>query len=928
MAGPQVQHSHSHAHSHSQRPNSAYYMGLNGGSNSHHVISSTNTHTHTTTTATSVSASSSAHTGLHALREMSNDMELIYRGNNTNLVTHSVAATSDCIKQQPQTSATATAVGTAVTDCNSSGFCNNVGGGSGGGDGRGEQIVSIAGPGPSATDALIVPSGSAMKRGKLAKSKTVQRSVEIVVDASQFGVDTDVGGADDDADAECASGSKSGDDVEQGRRMSHHRRRPLHRRFISYLRNLFHSSTTQNDSELEEFETPARYRPDSLSALSRTTRFTEDEIKRIYRGFKAECPTGVVKEDTFKVIYSHFFPQGANPTLYAHYVFNTLDTDNSGIISFEDFVQGLSILSRGSVDEKLRWTFSLYDINGDGHITREEMTEIVTAIYELVGRRHDDCPEEVKVKYKVEQLFQKMDKNQDGVVTLDEFLETCQNDEAISRSMSVFDSRDASTGDQRQGRQHATGKGTGVVGVSGGGGNHSRTRSSRNRRKQATLQQLQQHEQQEQQQNYAQDTQTLREKITDKAQPQPQQQLEQQIIKQKPNAALESHNLIDNRNSQKTKLNKISDNRVQRTATRSTSSDASTASSCDSDTEDEVAISERLSSMCHHCLRPQIEMQLRHLRPQQRQQWSQLLTHHRSKRRSSKTRKAVSWSGRAEGGGRDDGSKRNGVDGRDGAVDPAYAGNGANDYALPANSYTTTGVHWTRRDVSAAVRYRCPQVGPKPAPYHFHHPQQLQNAYQLQLLLQQCQYVPPAYYHNQHQQQEQQQFYHKRPHHSNNMDYNNTSTTTATTAATTITIECESQSPQSSHTHKQQQQQVQQHLLHQQPRNQNMQFNQNLYAPTTNKTDTSSVCSDYCCNSNTASLGRVGEAAITRTTASAGTLGTLQPPYLSNQQHGGITRGTVSDSELQLQRQPTTVASPSLVKVRAWYTVAKQGVSC
>lgn len=66
------------------------------------------------------------------------------------------------------------------------------------------------------------------------------------------------------------------------------------------------------DSELEEFETPARYRPDSLSALSRTTRFTEDEIKRIYRGFKAECPTGVVKEDTFKLIYSQFFPQGGS----------------------------------------------------------------------------------------------------------------------------------------------------------------------------------------------------------------------------------------------------------------------------------------------------------------------------------------------------------------------------------------------------------------------------------------------------------------------------------------------------------------------------------------------------------------------------------------------------------------------------------------
>lgn len=76
------------------------------------------------------------------------------------------------------------------------------------------------------------------------------------------------------------------------------------------------------DSELEELETPIRYRPDSLSALCRTTRFSEAEIKRIYRGFKAECPTGVVREDTFKLIYAQFFPQGgehlALRVLFAH----------------------------------------------------------------------------------------------------------------------------------------------------------------------------------------------------------------------------------------------------------------------------------------------------------------------------------------------------------------------------------------------------------------------------------------------------------------------------------------------------------------------------------------------------------------------------------------------------------------------------------
>ncbi|XP_054729175.1 uncharacterized protein LOC129238165 [Anastrepha obliqua] len=227
MAGPQVQHSHSH----SQRPNSAYYMGLNGGggggiaTNGHHAVGGGTEHTHTTT-ATSISTSSSAHTGLYALRQMSNDMELIYRGNSANAShqRHSAMLTHGVIQQQP----TGVAVGTSAALDNSGSVADVV---------SGSQIVSIAGPGPSATDALIVPSNSATtKRSNLASSKSKQRSVEIVVDASQCGT-----AGDDDVD-----GGKSGDDVEQGHRMSRHRRRPLHRRLFSYLRSLFQGSAAQH----------------------------------------------------------------------------------------------------------------------------------------------------------------------------------------------------------------------------------------------------------------------------------------------------------------------------------------------------------------------------------------------------------------------------------------------------------------------------------------------------------------------------------------------------------------------------------------------------------------------------------------------------------------------------------------------------------
>lgn len=75
--------------------------------------------------------------------------------------------------------------------------------------------------------------------------------------------------------------------------------------FLSFLLSLA-------DLELEELEAPQRSRPDSLASICKTTRFSEPEIKRMYRGFKAHCPNGVVKEDTFKLIYAQFFPQGGS----------------------------------------------------------------------------------------------------------------------------------------------------------------------------------------------------------------------------------------------------------------------------------------------------------------------------------------------------------------------------------------------------------------------------------------------------------------------------------------------------------------------------------------------------------------------------------------------------------------------------------------
>lgn len=71
----------------------------------------------------------------------------------------------------------------------------------------------------------------------------------------------------------------------------------------------------------------------------------------------------------------------------------------------QDLLVTLSTLLRGSVYERLRWTFKLYDLNGDGRISRGELSEIVLAIHELMGRRPHQPEDDRKARDQVSRSY-------------------------------------------------------------------------------------------------------------------------------------------------------------------------------------------------------------------------------------------------------------------------------------------------------------------------------------------------------------------------------------------------------------------------------------------------------------------------------------------------------------------------------------------
>ncbi|CAG7824640.1 unnamed protein product [Allacma fusca] len=162
---------------------------------------------------------------------------------------------------------------------------------------------------------------------------------------------------------------------------------------------------------------------------------TEKEIRQWHKGFLKDCPNGLLTEQGFIKIYKQFFPQG-DPTKFASLVFRVFDENNDGSIEFEEFIRALSITSRGNLDEKLHWAFRLYDVDNDGFITRDEMYNIVEAIYQMVGQQPVADDENTPQK-RVDKIFNQMDKNHDNRLTLDEFREGSKADPRIVQALSL-----------------------------------------------------------------------------------------------------------------------------------------------------------------------------------------------------------------------------------------------------------------------------------------------------------------------------------------------------------------------------------------------------------------------------------------------------------------------------------------------------------
>merc|ERR1712166_315269 len=118
-------------------------------------------------------------------------------------------------------------------------------------------------------------------------------------------------------------------------------------------------------------------------ALGVMTNFNDAEIEALKKRFdevaKLVEDNGVITKDEFQQALCQVTKtkEQDSPMIFK-LLFDNFDTGNTGNINFQDFVTGLSVFSKGaSVDEKIKFSFKLFDLKGDDRITKQEIFQVV-----------------------------------------------------------------------------------------------------------------------------------------------------------------------------------------------------------------------------------------------------------------------------------------------------------------------------------------------------------------------------------------------------------------------------------------------------------------------------------------------------------------------------------------------------------------------
>eukprot|EP01090_Pellita_catalonica_P012492 TRINITY_DN2732_c0_g1_i1.p1 TRINITY_DN2732_c0_g1~~TRINITY_DN2732_c0_g1_i1.p1 ORF type:complete len:197 (-),score=41.37 TRINITY_DN2732_c0_g1_i1:47-637(-) len=162
-------------------------------------------------------------------------------------------------------------------------------------------------------------------------------------------------------------------------------------------------------------------------ALVATTPLVEDDIKLIKKAFlkvkgKKTEELSLNKEE-FEAVFRRLCKRKVNEKVDLEAIFDNVDGNHDGKVSFKEMICWLSIYAKGTEEEKLRHLFAILDENDDKQISGKEI-EVCLDILQISGSEQG-----LTVRESIRQavaLIETVDINDDNVLTIDEWIEIGQ----------------------------------------------------------------------------------------------------------------------------------------------------------------------------------------------------------------------------------------------------------------------------------------------------------------------------------------------------------------------------------------------------------------------------------------------------------------------------------------------------------------------